>query len=61
MILYVDTSALVKVYVTEPGSSEVRGRIDEAEAVATALVTYAEARAALAQGGNWVETITFPS
>ena len=49
MILYVDTSALVKVYVTEPGSSEVRGRIDQAEAVATVLVTYAEARAAFAR------------
>jgi uncharacterized protein len=49
VILYVDTSALVKVYVAEPGSSEVRGRIDQAEAVATALVTYAEARAALAR------------
>ena len=49
MILYVDTSALVKVYVAESGSSEVRGRIDQAEAVATALVTYAEARAAFAR------------
>ena len=49
MILYVDTSALVKVYVAEPGSSEVRRRIDQAGAVATALVTYAEARAAFAR------------
>ena len=49
MILYVDTSALVKVYVAEPGSSAVRRRIDQAGAVATALVTYAEARAALAR------------
>jgi predicted nucleic acid-binding protein len=49
VILYLDTSALVKVYVIEPGSSEVQGRIDQAEAVATALVTYAEARAAFAR------------
>lgn len=49
MILYVDTSALVKVYVAEVGSAEVRGRIEQAEAVATALVTYAEARAAFAR------------
>ena len=39
----------MKVYVAEPGSSEVRRRIDQAGAVATALVTYAEARAALAR------------
>jgi predicted nucleic acid-binding protein len=49
VILYVDTSALVKVYVAEVGSPEVRGRIEQAEAVATALVTYAEARAAFAR------------
>ena len=49
MILYVDTSALVKVYVGEAGTTEVLNRIGQAEAVATALVTYAEARAALAR------------
>ncbi|MBI1726844.1 MAG: type II toxin-antitoxin system VapC family toxin [Candidatus Rokubacteria bacterium] len=49
MILYVDTSALVKVYVEEDGTLAVLARVDHAEAVATALVTYAEARAALAR------------
>lgn len=46
--LYVDTSALVKLYIDEPGSrrvSEVAGR---AELVVTASVTYVEARAAIA-------------
>ena len=49
MILYVDTSALVKLYVEEAGTLGVVARVEHAEAVATALVTYAEARAALAR------------
>ncbi len=49
MILYVDTSALVKLGVEEAGTLGVVARIEHAEAVATALITYAEARAALAR------------
>ena len=49
MILYVDTSALVKLYVEEAGTRGVVARVEHAEAVATALITYAEARAALAR------------
>lgn len=49
MILYVDTSALVKLYVEEAGTLKVVTRVEHAEAVATALITYAEARAALAR------------
>ncbi len=49
MILYLDTSALLKLYVEEPGTSAVVARVREAEAVATVRVTYAEARAALAR------------
>jgi len=49
LILYVDTSALVKVYVIEWGSAEVKSRIEQSAAVATVLVTYAEARAALSR------------
>jgi predicted nucleic acid-binding protein len=49
VILYVDTSALVKLYVEESGTLEVLSRVELAEAVATALVTYAETRAALAR------------
>lgn len=49
MILYLDASALVKLYVEEVGTSVVAGRIQRAEAVATVLITYAESRAALAR------------
>ena len=49
MILYLDTSALVKLYVEERGTSMVTGRVERAEAVATVRATYAEARAALAR------------
>ena len=33
MILYLDTSSLVKLYVDEPGSADVRRLVDEAERV----------------------------
>ncbi|MGZ8443903.1 MAG: type II toxin-antitoxin system VapC family toxin [Candidatus Binatia bacterium] len=49
MRLYLDTSALVKLYVVEDGSSLVRRFVAEAETVATSLVTYVEARAALSR------------
>lgn len=49
MILYLDTSALVKLYVRERGSAQTRRAVDAAEAVATSMVAYAEARAAFAR------------
>ena len=49
MILYLDTSSLVKLYVEEGGSEEVRRDIHQASLVATSCVAYAEARAALAR------------
>lgn len=49
MILYLDTSALVKLCVAEPGSDAVAKAAGEAAAVATHLVAYAEMRAALAK------------
>jgi len=49
MMLYLDTSALVKLYVDEPMSEELSAAVDEAEAVATSLLAYAEARAAFAR------------
>lgn len=49
MILYLDTSALVKVYVEEAGSANVREKADQADGLATSRVAYAEARAALAR------------
>ena len=49
MTLYLDTSSLVKLYVTEPGSDAVRKLVDSATLVATSSVAYPEARAALAR------------
>lgn len=49
MIVYLDTSSLVKLYVEEKGSRLVRELVERAELVATSVVTYAEARAALAR------------
>ena len=49
MILYLDTSSLVKLYVDEPGSEDVLRLVDQAELVTTSVVAYAEARAALAR------------
>jgi predicted nucleic acid-binding protein len=49
MIVYLDTSSLVKLYVEEDGSDEVRQLLSDAEAVATSGVAYPEARAAFAR------------
>ena len=49
MILYLDTSSLVKLYVEEPGSDEVRQDLIEADSAATSAVSYAEACAAFAR------------
>jgi uncharacterized protein len=47
--LYLDTSALVKLYVEEEGSARVRSGVEDAEIVATSEIAYLEARAALAR------------
>lgn len=49
MTLYLDTSSLVKLYVTEPGSDAVRTLVEAATTVATSSVAYTETRAALAR------------
>ena len=49
MIAYLDTSSLVKLYVEEKGSRLVRELVERADLVATSVVAYAEARAALAR------------
>jgi len=49
MILYLDTSALVKLYVEEPGSQEVRREVEESRIVSTSRVAYVEARAGIAR------------
>lgn len=49
MTLYLDTSSLVKLYVTEAGSEVVRQLVGDANVVATSVVAYPETRAALAR------------
>jgi len=49
MNLYLDTSALVKRYIAEEGSQEVRGWIREAAIVGTVLITRAETTAAFSR------------
>jgi len=49
MIVYLDTSALVKHYVQESGSEQVERVIDQARLVGTAAVTRVEIAAALAK------------
>ncbi|MBI2895340.1 MAG: type II toxin-antitoxin system VapC family toxin [Deltaproteobacteria bacterium] len=49
MILYLDTSALVKLYVRERGRALVRKAVAAATQVATSRVAYPEARAAFAR------------
>lgn len=47
MILYLDTSSLVKLYVQEAHSGMVREWVKEAEIVATCRVAYPEAMSAM--------------
>lgn len=49
MILYCDTSALVKLYVEESGSSWVRHWINADEVVGIAAIGYVEAKGAFAR------------
>lgn len=49
MILFCDTSALLKLYIVEAGSDAVKVRADEAEAVAVSRIAWAEAHAALSR------------
>jgi predicted nucleic acid-binding protein len=49
LILYLDTSSLIKLYVEEQGTPEVEGLAIAASLVCTSVVTYPEARSALAR------------
>ena len=49
MIVYLDTSSLVKLYVEEDGSALIENLVGGSTAVATSMVAYAEARAAFAR------------
>jgi predicted nucleic acid-binding protein len=49
VILYTDSSALAKRYVSEPGSRDVQALLRDAEVVGTALIARAEVSAAVAR------------
>ncbi len=49
MILFCDTSALLKLYISEPGSEQVRALVEQSEAVAVCRIAWAEAHAALSR------------
>jgi hypothetical protein len=46
---YLDSSAIIKLYVDEPGSADVRAQVSTADVIATSTVAYAEVRAAIAR------------
>jgi len=52
LILYLDTSSLVKLYVDEEGSEAVREWVEEAEALATSRVAFPEALSAFTRRWN---------
>lgn len=49
MIIYLDTSALVKAYVTEPSSKEILSLINKADVVASHVLAYVEAIASFSR------------
>ncbi len=49
MILYLDTSALVKLYIAEPGSDQVQSKVEATPVIAASRVAYVEARAGIAR------------
>ena len=49
MILYLDTSSLVKLYVEEEDSPKIADLVRSSKATATSLIAYTEARAAFAR------------
>jgi predicted nucleic acid-binding protein len=49
MICYLDASALVKRYVTEPGSTEVEAAIADAQAVGSVMISRVEVVAAFSR------------
>lgn len=52
MILYLDASALVKRYIQENGSQDVKAWIEAADMVVTGLITRVEVAAAIARAGR---------
>ena len=49
MIVYLDTSSLVKLYVEEDASSQIHILLQSSKVAATSLIAYAEARSTFAR------------
>jgi uncharacterized protein len=49
LILFLDTSALVKLYITEPGSERMRAAVNRGEPVAASVLAFAEIHATFAR------------
>jgi uncharacterized protein len=49
LILFVDTSALVKLYISEPGSERMRKALARREALAVSVLAFAEIHATFAR------------
>ncbi len=49
MIIYFDTSSLVKLYIDEDSSEVVSGLLESCDIAATSIIAYAETRAAFAR------------
>ena len=52
MNVYFETSALVKLFLEEPGADQARDLWDDADLVTVALIAYPEARAALSSAAR---------
>ena len=50
VILYVDTSSLLKLYFQEEGTAEVKAITAQAQGVASSMIGYVEARSGLVRG-----------
>jgi len=49
MVIYLDTSSFVKLYVNEAGADEVRALVERADLVVTSAITYSEIRSTFAR------------
>ncbi len=49
MIIYLDTSDLVKLYVLEKNSNQIMTNVNNSQVAATSIIAYAEAKAAFAR------------
>lgn len=60
MILYIDSSALVKRYIQDPGSSDVNQLITSAEVVGTSILTQVEMAAAIGKAARmrWIDKMS---